>query len=315
MYQTENRGTKEPGDHDMNTVKQYASLDAAIRELSGAERRIVSRQAVSGGDIKAAHKLTLDDGSCLFMKSNRTDALTGFQAEARGLTYISRTGCIRVPELLGIGTDPDGYAFLLLEYADSRRCKRIHGYWTVFAGELANLHMHAVRANEPPRFGFPEDNYIGHTKQINTWHESWISFFRECRLGPQFQMASACFDRSDRRHITHLMDHLDEYLTEPSAPSLIHGDLWGGNVMTGSDGKACLIDPAAYYGHPEADLAMTELFGGFPTEFYHAYCECMDLVPGYPDRRDLYNLYHLLNHLNMFGSSYLHAVRRILERY
>ena len=111
------------------------------------------------------------------------------------------------------------------------------------------------------------------------------------------------------------MSHLDLYLPEPGRPSLIHGDLWAGNQITGNDGKVWLIDPAVYYGHPEADLAMTELFGGFSERFYRAYREITGLDPGYPDRRDLYNLYHLLNHLNLFGSGYLGSVQRILDRY
>ena len=110
------------------------------------------------------------------------------------------------------------------------------------------------------------------------------------------------------------MDHLEDFLAEPEHPSLLHGDLWAGNVMTGNDGKAWLIDPAAYVGHAEADIAMTELFGGFPAAFYDAYREAGALPPEYRQRRDLYNLYHLLNHLNMFGGSYLSSVRQIVER-
>ena len=112
-----------------------------------------------------------------------------------------------------------------------------------------------------------------------------------------------------------LLDHLDQYLTEPAFPSLLHGDLWGGNFVTGPDGHAWLIDPAVYVGHFEADLAMTELFGGFKRAFYDAYREANEIPPGYYDRRDLYNLYHLLNHLNLFGGSYLAPVRDTLRRY
>ena len=111
------------------------------------------------------------------------------------------------------------------------------------------------------------------------------------------------------------MAHLDRFLEEPERPSLVHGDLWSGNMITGNDGKGWLIDPAVYYGHPEVDIAMTELFGGFPRAFYEAYEDTGMLQPGYGDRRDLYNLYQLLNHLNMFGRGYLPEVRRILKRY
>ena len=142
---------------------------------------------------------------------------------------------------------------------------------------------------------------------------SWISFFRDCRLVPQFRDAMHWFDDAARKQIAYLLDHLDVYLEEPEHPSLLHGDLWSGNFITGSDGNAWLIDPAAYVGHAEADLAMTELFGGFSQRFYDAYREVHPIHPGYGHRRELYNLYHLLNHLNLFGGSYLPSVNRVLR--
>ena len=173
--------------------------------------------------------------------------------------------------------------------------------------------MHA--ADVGGEFGFAHENRIGATRQINTPHDTWISFYRDCRLKPQFDMASGYLSAPDRQKADWLLSHLDRYLTEPERPSLIHGDLWAGNMITGNDGKGWLIDPAVYWGHPEADIAMTELFGGFPRQFYDAYRSAGCLEAGYADRRDLYNLYHLLNHLNMFGSGYLGSVRRILNRY
>ncbi len=131
------------------------------------------------------------------------------------------------------------------------------------------------------KYGFDCDNYIGRRRQINTAHDSWISFFRECRLEPQFRDADRYFEREDRRRIGRFLDHLDEILVEPEYPSLLHGDLWSGNVIAGNDGLACLIDPAVYVGHAEADLAMTELFGGFPESFYAAYKEAAPLQPGF----------------------------------
>ena len=128
-------------------------------------------------------------------------------------------------------------------------------------------------------------------------------------------MAEQYFEASERRMINNLLERLDTLLIEPEYPSLLHGDLWSGNFMTGDDGKAWLIDPAVYVGHAEADIAMTELFGGFSEEFYSAYRETAPMQAGYEDRRDLYNLYQLLNHLNMFGGSYLSSVRRIVRRY
>ena len=158
---------------------------------------------------------------------------------------------------------------------------------------------------------------IARTEAIGTGRilpDSWIGFFRDCRLAPQFQDADRYFDREDRKKILRLLDHLDEILVEPQKPSLLHGDLWAGNVITGNDGRAWLIDPAVSVGHAEADIAMTELFGGFPSVFYDAYKAAAPMQPGYERRRDVYNLYHLLNHLNMFGRTYLPEVKYVMER-
>ena len=165
------------------------------------------------------------------------------------------------------------------------------------------------------RFGLDRDNYIGAGEQINTPKASWVDFFRECRLSVQLRRASHYFDHNLLALSSRLLDRLSELLTEPASPALLHGDLWSGNYIEGSDGKAWLIDPAVYLGHPEADLAMTELFGRFHPGFYRAYQEESPLQAGYEDRRDLYNLYHLLNHLNLFGPSYLSAVAGIIRRY
>ena len=290
-------------------MKEFGSLNEAIKELYGSDRIIRSQTAVSGGDINEAKALTLDDETKVFVKSNHSrSALDNFRAEAEGLEAISFTGAIGVPGVLGLGQDA-GVAFLLLEYIDAG--KKVKGYWEVFAAELAAMHGYDVG----DRYGFPRDNWIGARKQINNMHDSWIEFFRDCRLEPQFAAADRYFSAEDRKRIRYLIDHLDQYLLEPARPSLVHGDLWSGNMVTGNDGKGWLIDPAIYYGHPEADLAMTELFGGFSGIFYEAYKEYGRLEPGYEDRRDLYNLYQLLNHLNMFGGGYLGSVMRIVNRY
>ena len=288
----------------------YSSLKEAITDLFGSSRRITGQSRVHGGDINEAFAVTLDDGFTLFMKRNRKSALAGFEAEADGLHAIRETGAIGVPGVLGIGTD-GGYSFLLLTYA--REGVRIRNYWDTFAEELAA--MHRSETDQTVGYGFTEDNWIGARKQVNTPCDSWIAFFRDCRLRPQFDAAEKYFSGTDHRKIRYLLEHLDRYLTEPGKPSLVHGDLWAGNVITGPDGKGWLIDPAVYYGHPEADLAMTELFGGFGQSFYKTYMEISGLAYGYPDRRDLYNLYQLLNHLNMFGSGYLPSVRTIINRY
>ena len=203
-------------------------------------------------------------------------------------------------------------SFLMMEYM--KAAAKIDGYWEVFGRELALLHRVGC-SHLAKRFGFPEDNYIGATPQKNAPMMNWVDFFRERRLLPQIKMAEHYFDANTRGLFTKLSDHLDNYLSEPERPSLIHGDLWSGNASTGPDGKAWIYDPAAYVGHHEAELAMTELFGKNPDEFYRAYNEVYPIDSGYKDRRDLYNLYHLLNHLNLFGGSYLGSVKGILGRY
>ena len=289
---------------------EYSSLNEAICDLFGNDRKIVDMTPVAGGDINEAKAVTLNDGTIIFMKSNRLQEFPSFQAESRGLQEICNTGAIRTPKVLGLGTDSD-ISFLLLEFVSGGQ--KIRNYWETLAEELAA--MHRAQTDGQIRYGFHGDNRIGSTRQINTPHDTWISFFRDCRLLPQFQWAQAYFDAEDRKQIGYLLEHLDQYLVEAERPALIHGDLWAGNVITGNDGKAWLIDPAVYYGYPEADLAMTELFGGFSYTFYEAYREAGGLEDGYQDRRDLYNLYHLLNHLNLFGRSYLSSVKRIIKRY
>ena len=289
------------------------SLEEAIVEIFGNDLQIVSKRQAYGGDINRSFQLTLSDGSLVFLKSNTLKNLSFFKAEAKGLEALRQTGTIGVPKVLGMGTDRD-ISFLLLEYLDA--APRTDGYWEIFGRELAALHRADCKyLLEKGCFGFAEDNYIGATPQKNTPMMSWVDFFRECRLLPQFRMADRYFDSGLRKLCTKLMDHLDSYLSEPEFPSLIHGDLWSGNSAPGPDGKAWIFDPAVYIGHYEAELAMTELFGRNPEEFYQAYNEIIPIDSGYRDRRDLYDLYHLLNHLNLFGGSYLGSVKQILNRY
>ena len=294
------------------------SMDAAIAALFGDSVRIAGRHPVYGGDINRSYRLSLSDGSALFMKCNTARNLPFFTAEAQGLAALRGTGSIGVPNALAVGTDQaQGVSFLLMEYLES--APRVGQYWEVFGRELAALHRadcsKLVSADGGPSFGFAADNYIGASPQKNTPAADWLTFFRDCRLLPQLKMAERNFDSGMRRQCERLLDRLDSYLTEPEFPSLIHGDLWSGNAVCGPDGKAWILDPAAYVGHFEAELAMTELFGGFPSTFYQAYREVNPIDRGYRDRRDLYNLYHLLNHLNLFGGSYLSSVRQILDRY
>lgn len=299
----------------MKAEKIVSSLQEALDALFGSGVRIQGIQSISGGDINEASGLSLSNGNRIFMKSNAKENLSYFTAEMQGLSAIAQTGTIQTPHILACGTDDErNCSFLLLERISGGQ--RIVDYWETLGHQLAEMHSSpAAEFVRQGKYGFVEDNYIGAGKQINTAADSWISFFRDYRLEPQFHRAADYFSLEDIRKINHLLDHIGDVLVEPKHPSLLHGDLWSGNVITGEDGRAWLIDPAAYVGHAEADLAMTELFGGFSGKMYAAYQEILPLQPGYEDRRDLYNLYHLLNHLNLFGGSYLLSVRRILDLY
>lgn len=307
---------RKEGDMPQTVIKHFASLENALTSLFGSSVKIAKRERIGGGDINEAYGLSLTDGTKIFMKSNAKKNVSFFTAEAAGLDALAQTKAIGTPHILCSGTDEGqgGFSFLLMEFINGK--KRIDGYWETFAHQLAAMHRASAENFVPiGKYGFDSDNYIGARKQVNTAADSWIDFFRDCRLEPQFKAAGNYFGVEDRKKIVWLLDHLEDFLTEPEQPSLLHGDLWSGNVITGNDGKAWLIDPAVYVGHAEADIAMTELFGGFPRDFYSAYGAEGLLQEGYRDRRDLYNLYQLLNHLNMFGMSYLASVRRIVEKY
>ena len=249
------------------------SLDAAITTLFGEGLRIAGRRPVYGGDINQSYRLSLSDGSNLFMKYNTVKNLSFFTAEAQGLAALRSAGAIGVPNAPAVGTDQaQGVSFLLMEYLEP--ALKIRQYWEAFGREPAALHRadssSAVSADGPLLFGFGTDHYIGASPQKNTPAADWITFFRDCRLLPQLKMAERYFDAGTRRRCERLLDHLDSRLAEPEFPSLIHGDLWSGNAICGPDGRAWILDPAAYVGHFEAELAITELFGGFPAAFYHA---------------------------------------------
>ena len=313
-------------------MKEYTSVNEAIHDICGENVSIERTLPISGGDINDAYACILSDGSRVFMKSNRRENLDFFRKEAEGLFSIQKTHAIKTPAVLAMGTDGNR-SFLLLGLIESKN--KSEGYHENFGRSLAMLHSaptdeYVKYAGEAEtqknggtkdanvrsgRFGFIRDNYIGAGYQVNEPRDKWIDFFRDCRLKPQFERTERYFDSPAKKKINRLMEKLDGYLIEPEAPSLLHGDLWSGNYMTGDDGEAWLIDPAAYVGHAEADIAMTELFGGFHRDFYASYNEAKPMQSGYEDRKEIYNLYHLLNHLNLFGGSYLYSVQRVIDRY
>lgn len=293
----------------------WPSLEEAVRGIFGESVCIEKSERLGGGDINEARCLRLSSADRVFVKSNTAQRFRFFQTESLGLEAIAAAGVISTPRVLGLGVDRQrGESFLLLEYLAGTREGR--QFWEEFGHALAALHLADTKCFVPAgRWGFLEDNFIGATPQRNTPRERWSDFFRDCRLEPQFRRAMHWLDESARRRAERILGHLEDLLPEPEHSSLLHGDLWSGNFMVGPDGRAWLIDPAVYVGHAEADLAMTELFGGFAPSFYDAYREVNPLEPGYAQRRDIYNLYHLLNHLNLFGGGYLGSVLSVLRRF
>ena len=291
----------------------FSSIKEAVSSVCGRDVTVEKKQAVHGGEANDAFELFLSGGKKLFMKSNSVSNADFFRAEAEGITAIKTTGTLRVPEIYAMGTD-GSCSFLLMEFIE--RTGTMRDFWEKLGAGLAAMHKADTSAFVlGGKFGLISDNYIGAGKQKNSPKESWTEFFAECRLRPQFELASGYFDGTTIMKADRLLDNLDRFLYEPEKPSLLHGDLWSGNFLPGENGEPVLIDPAVYVGCNEADIAMTELFGGFDKRFYSAYFETMGTVSGYEDRRDLYNLYHLTNHLNLFGSAYLSAVVRTIDRY
>ncbi len=270
--------------------------------------KISSAVSVSGGDISEAVKIEMKDGLffCKYQKGQSGYAM--LKAEKEGLEAISATGCVRTPEVLSLGQLDNG-GYLVLEYIESRPPSEKD--MAIFGEQLAQLH-----STNDTDFGWDSDNFIGSLPQPNARRKDWAAFYALQRLIPQFRMArnKGLLETKDIPGETSLEARLRD-LCSPSPPSLIHGDLWGGNYMISLNGEACLIDPSASYSHPGMDLAMSRLFGGFSLSFYRAYeSESQNEMP---DREEieLYQLYYLLVHLNLFGATYAASVRNILRRY
>ena len=285
------------------------AIEAGLAAREGGSPRVLGSQGVGGGCIHRAEIVELDDGRRLFVKSNTQAPAGMFESEVNGLLALAAAQAVRVPSEAWAG-ESEGIRFLVMEAIDAGRPGR--GFSRHFGAALAELH----RAGRGDRFGFEGDNYIGATPQPNSWDEDWVEFFRQQRLGFQLGLARSA-GRSDRtldRLGDRLLERLADWLELPDEPPcLIHGDLWGGNYLVGTDGEPVLVDPAVYYAHREAELAMTRLFGGFDADFDAAYEEAWPLPPGTRERQQIYSLYHLLNHLNLFGRSYRNGCVDVLE--
>ena len=290
-----------------------SALPDVIRKATGKASPVRRLAPVTGGCINQASRIELDDGRRFFLKSNPRPLPRLFESEAEGLQALRQAGFLRVPEVVAWGGGQDGLPhFILLECIATGRPGP--GFFESFGRSLAQLHRQA----RSERFGFEAGNYLGSTPQPNQWCSDWVQFFRQCRLGHQLEMArkNGLSDPDMDRLGQRLLDRLEDWIGHPQEPpGLLHGDLWGGNFLCDDQGDPVLIDPAAYYGRGEADLAMTQLFGGFDSRFYDAYQEVHPLAPGSQERLEIYKLYHLLNHLNLFGRSYFSGCMVILRRF
>jgi fructosamine-3-kinase len=272
---------------------------------------IKSIRPVSGGCINSTEILTLGDGRKFFVKSNR-DSPELFLPESKGLAAIAATNSIRVPNVIGIGKAQSGAGFLILEVIETG--SRKSNFFENFGRALAQMH----RRGTANAFGFESDNHIGSTPQINLWNQSWVEFWAEHRLRHQLRLAvKNGFGGSELiRGCEKLIAKLDQEIALPAEPpTLIHGDLWSGNFLISDSGQPVLIDPAVYFGSREAEFGMTTLFGGFSSKFYDAYNEAWALTEGWEQRAEIYKLYHLMNHLNLFGSSYLGGCLDVLGKF
>lgn len=289
------------------TDRSLAAVSLRLAETLGGSFEPHPSLRVHGGCINDSFRWEGSNGP-VFVKVAEAAELPMLEAEADGLRELDAGNSVRVPTVLASGAVGNG-SFLALEWV---QLSRASGEEQALLGtQLA--HQHRVLA---ARFGWHRDNTIGSTPQVNAWSDEWLPFFREHRLGFQLQLAARNGYRGRLQESgARLLARLDSLLGDHRpAPSLLHGDLWGGNVGADPSGAPVIFDPAVYFGDREADLAMTRLFGGFRREFYEAYEEAWPLPASAAGRVELYNLYHVLNHLNLFGAGYLGQAQAIIDR-
>jgi protein-ribulosamine 3-kinase len=290
----------------------WNKISASISDASHTHFSIARTSPISGGYTNTAWRLEGHtppgqeaDAARFFVKLNSADKAAMFAAECAGLAVLAATHTVRVPRVITLGV-ADQHAFLVLEYFDLYR----HGDNNLLGTQLASLHR--VQASQ---FGWKQDNTLSLTPQHNTESADWISFWREHRLGFQLELAARNGYRGKLQELgREVMDALPTLFAGyyPVA-SLLHGDLWAGNYAFLADGTPVMFDPAPYFGDRETDIAMTELFGGFDPEFYAAYQASYPLDAGYAGRKTLYNLYHILNHCNLVGSSYIKQAEGMMQ--
>ena len=286
-------------------------VEQLIGQSTQSDAKVLSTETVSGGCINSAICCCLENGKRYFVKFNRS-VPDVFGLESEGLEAIRSTGAFKVPEVIGFGKTELETQFLVLEFIPP--APKAKNFFEVFGRQLAQMHQ---ANHEQSRFGFASDNFIGSTPQKNAWHKDWVEFFAVQRLEFQLKLANdnGWATPELNKRCDKLILQLDRFIGSSSEPpALLHGDLWSGNYLISSQGNPVLIDPAVYFGARESEFGMIKLFGGFNSEFYHAYNEAYPLADGWQQRTDIYQLYHLLNHLNLFGTSYLSGCLQILRK-
>ena len=279
----------------------WQDVSQKLSQSLDSDIKFIDKISVSGGCINQSWRLTDSNNKSWFVKTNSPNSIDMFIAESEGLDEIRKSESIRIPYsyLHGV-TDEFSYLILGNLSLDSR----IHA--AEMGEQLAKMHKFHHLAEGEKIFGWYINNTIGTTNQSNKLHKTWPTFYKKERLIPQLEHAKKnCYSSKAYEAGFQLANSLDEFFTQyDPKPSLLHGDLWSGNCATDEEGSPVIFDPAVYYGDREADIAMTELFGGFSSEFYASYNNGYPLDQGYKVRKTLYNLYHVLNHFNLFGGSY-----------
>lgn len=286
---------------------QVQFIESILSESLGDEAVLKDFQFLYCGNFNLAARVETKTGK-YFIKWNKGDHEGMFESEAKSMELIRNTNTVHVPKVYGYGKKQDG-AYLMLDYVAEANKKE--DFWENFGRKLAELHAHT---ND--KFGLHFNNYVGSLRQINNFTEDGHQFYMEKRYLVQLERAykAQLIDFKIYTDLNNLFSKIYTLFPKES-PSLLHGDLWSGNLMVAADGQATLVDPSAYYGFREAEIAFTTLFGGFKPQFYEAYNEVKPLEPGFSDRIDLYNLYPLLVHANQFGGGYLDSIKRIVKKY
>lgn len=317
-------------------MTDWPAISAAIDSATRQPFQLINHEATGGGCINQTYRIRGQDGRQFFVKLNDVRYAAMFAAEVAGLETIAATQTIRVPQPVAHGIT-NSHGFLVLEHLELRSC----GDAKLLGEQLAALHRctsnkpSMLTATFPPLcrervgegvetsplhtpscFGFTQDNFLGTTAQPNAWTDDWVTFWREQRLGFQLRLAAQNgYHGKLQTFGEKLLDALPTFFANYSPqPALLHGDLWSGNHAFLADGTPVIFDPAPYYGDRECDLAMTELFGGYSADFYAAYHAAYPLDIGYVPRKDLYNLYHILNHANLFGGGYVRQAEGMMQK-